>query len=140
MPIPDNTIPRERWSGLSPADQANVRVRTDAGPVHIPAFARAIGADVMAAPISEGAATVADNWHGRMVTFASTCTVTVPAGLRSDFSCGWRQDAAGAISFVAGSGVVLQSLDDLSDSAGQFAVGGLTMYGDDVFGLDGALA
>lgn len=90
--------------------------------------------------------TLSDKMHGRMIRFSTACTVTVPAGLRPDFSCGWSQDGADAVTFVEGSGVTIESLDDLLETGGQFAVGGIAAFSsiaDDtatVFRLYGPLA
>lgn len=90
--------------------------------------------------------TLSDKMHGRMILFSAACTVTVPAGLRPDFSCGWSQDGADAVTFVAGSGVTLQSVDDLLDTGGQYAVGGIAAFSSQaadtatVFRLFGPLA
>lgn len=72
--------------------------------------------------------TLSDKMHGRMIRFSTACTVTVPEGLRPDFSCGWSQDGADAVTFVAGSGVTIESLDDLLDTGGQYAIGGIAAF------------
>jgi hypothetical protein len=72
--------------------------------------------------------TLENRMHGKMILFSAACTVTVPTGLRPDFSCGWSQDGAGAVTFEAGAGVTIQSLSDLLDSGGQYAVGGIAAF------------
>lgn len=79
--------------------------------------------------------TIAARHHGRLLAFAQSCTVTIPAGLPDGFSCGWSQDGVGSLAFVA-DGVSLQSLYDLRESAGQYAIGGIVMMDSDCLPSD----
>lgn len=114
-----------------------MRISTDSGLKTPTEVFRALSTDVEF--ISASAVTVVDDWHGKMISFTGACTVTVPAGLRSDFSCGWRQGGVGTVTFQAGSGATLNSLNSMLSSAGRYAKGGLTMFADDVLDLDGSL-
>jgi len=82
--------------------------------------------DATADPIwvSSAALTLADEHQGRCLVVTVACTVTIPAGLRPGFSCGWAQAGTGAITFAAGAGLTLRSADGLK-SAGQYRLGGL---------------
>ena len=95
---------------------------------------------VDAIDVEGSSATILPAWHGRFVRFADGCVVTIPPGLPERFSCGWSQDGAEPITFVAGSGVTLQSHGDALESAGQYALGGLGMMEQDIVRLYGALA
>lgn len=88
-------------------------------------------------PVVGSAYTISDADHGYMLLFAVACTVTIPKGVRSDFSCGWSQESAGAITFAAASGVTLQSKGAVLASSAQYSVGGLSAFGPDVFRLMG---
>lgn len=66
-----------------------------------------------------------NNWHGKLIQFSQGCAVTIPVGLRRDFSFGWSQEGDDPITFAAGDGATLQALFSLGQSAGQFADGGL---------------
>jgi hypothetical protein len=81
--------------------------------------------------------TLSDADHGYMLLFAAACTVTVPKGVRSDFSCGWSQESTGAITFAAGSGATLNSKGGVLASSAQYSVGGLSAFAPDVFRLMG---
>lgn len=90
--------------------------------------------------------TLSDKMHGRMILFSAACTVTVPVGLRPNFSCGWSQDGADAVTFTAADGVTIHSLNDLTDTGGQYAIGGIAAFSSQsaetatVFRLFGPLA
>lgn len=90
--------------------------------------------------VVETTATIEPSWHGKIKRFAQGCTVTIPAGLPLHFSCGWRQEGEDPVEFVAGEGVTIQSMGDAVESAGQFAIGGLVFFEQDVASLYGALA
>lgn len=95
-----------------------------------------LGASVL--PVAADTHALADNDHGRLLRFSSAVTVTVSAGLREDFSCGWLQAGAGQITF-AGVGAVLREADGYSKSEKQWSLGGLVALGADEFLLFGRL-
>ncbi|CUX15320.1 MULTISPECIES: hypothetical protein [Agrobacterium] len=82
--------------------------------------------DVGTAPefIPASTLTLTDKHQGRLLAFTAACTVTIPAGLRGGFSCGWLQAGTGAITFAA-SGVTVNSFEGKVKSAGQWAAGGI---------------
>lgn len=75
--------------------------------------------------ISTASVIASNAWHGQLVIFTQACAVTIPFGLRRDFSFGWTQEGGGTVSFAQGAGAILQSLNGLVGSAGQFADGGV---------------
>lgn len=114
-------------------------ISTPSGPVSLQSMARDIGVDSFGV-ISAAAVTAHDGWHGRLVRFSGACTVTIPAGLRSDFSCGWSQDGSSKITFAEGAGVTLESENSLLQSGNQYALGSLVMMDPDVVRLSGSLS
>ncbi len=80
--------------------------------------------------------TLVDADHGYMILFTGACTITVPAGLRSDFSVGWTQAGASQITFSA-SGTTIREPDGFTKSALQWAAGGLAAIGTNTYLLVG---
>lgn len=74
------------------------------------------------------------------VDTASTVTLTVPSGLTGTEPVTFQSTGTGTVSFVAGGGVVIQSLDSNLSIAGQFGSVTLIPKGSDVYGLVGALS
>ena len=136
MPIHDS-IQSERWDELDTAERLNVKVKTDAGEASLQEFGRAFGVDAFR--VEGNTATVTVSWHGRLARFASACTVIIPSDLPSTFSCGWSQEGPEPITFEAADGAIIQSLGDVAESAGQYAMGGLAAMGGNAFRLFGAL-
>lgn len=108
---------------------------------------RMFGVDIFNPDSLIGASlTLDDRMHGRVILFDQACTVTVPTGLRPDFSCGWSQESAGAITFAGADGVTIQSFNSSLVSGGQYAMGGIAALSSaasataTVFRLVGALA
>lgn len=64
--------------------------------------------------------TLTDKHQGRCLIFTNSCVVTIPSGLRPNFSCGFLQGGAGVVSFVA-DGVSLNSFENRMKSAGQWS-------------------
>ncbi len=90
--------------------------------------------------ISAATLTLTDNDHnGKMLSFTGVCTVTVPPGLRADFSCGWSQTGASAVTFVAGAGVTINSASGTLISTGQYGIGGLSAFALNVYRVYGAI-
>lgn len=98
---------------------------------------RGLGTDTVYHP--ETSLTLTAKHQGRMIILTSACIVTVPSDLPAGFSCGWAQGGTGAVSFQAGNGVNLRSLDGRLQSAGQYALGGLGRVADGDVWLYGAL-
>jgi hypothetical protein len=73
-------------------------------------------------------------------TSASAVTVTINPGLPVGFSVTVIQDGAGAITFVANSGVTLNNLSSELTSAGQYAQMFLTSVGQDIYVLSGGVS
>ena len=73
-------------------------------------------------------------------TSASAVTVTINPGLPVGFSVTVIQDGAGAITFVASSGVTLNNLSSELTSAGQYAQMFLTSVGQDIYVLSGGVS
>lgn len=138
MPLPNKTI-KDRWPGLDSAAERNTaRLLTEAGAAPIVEVMRAAMVDAIT--IETSAATVDETWHGRLVLFTQGCTITIPT-LPVGFSCGWSQESADPITFEAGDGVTIESLQNCVESAGQFGIGGLAAISDgSVARLYGALA
>lgn len=90
--------------------------------------------------ISASEITAVNDWHSVCIRFTNPagCTVTIPSTLREDFSCGWSQDSEGSVTFVAGSGVTLQSAGGLLVSDQQYTLGGILGWGEGVIRLYGA--
>lgn len=64
--------------------------------------------------------TLTQKHQGRCLIFTNPCVVTIPAGLRADFSCGFVQGGAGVVSFVA-DGVIVNSFEGQKKTAGQWS-------------------
>lgn len=77
--------------------------------------------------------------HGFLLLFTAECEVTIPTGLREDFSCGWVQGSANSVSFTPAVGVTLNEPDDYSTSIVQWAAGGITSLGSESYLLLGRL-
>lgn len=80
--------------------------------------------------------TLTDDDHGYFLSFSQTCALTVPAGLRSDFSCGWFQAGSGQITFTA-TGTTIREPDGFNKSEKQYCCGGLTALASDLYVLYG---
>lgn len=89
--------------------------------------------------ITATAITATKDWQGMWIEFPNGCTVTIPADLPADFSCGWSQEGASPVVFVAGSGATIQSQDAALTSGGQYAMGAIAARGAGVFRLYGSL-
>jgi hypothetical protein len=72
--------------------------------------------------------TLSDADHGFMLDCQGGCAITIPQGLRSDFSAGWSQSSSTAVTFVAGSGVTLQDALGGLASAGLYKMGGIASF------------
>jgi len=97
--------------------------------------ARQMGTLVKA--VAGSAYTLSDSDHGFVLLVAAACTITIPKGLRSDFSCGWSQESSGAVTFAAGAGATLNSKGGTLASSAQYQTGGLAAFAQDVFRLTG---
>lgn len=82
-----------------------------------------VGSNVEFIPAST--LTLTDKHQGRLLAFTEACAVTIPAGLRSGFSCGWLQAGVGEVTFVTGVGATVNSRSVSRKSAGQWSGGGL---------------
>jgi len=72
----------------------------------------------------------ADTGAKLVFTSASAVTVTVPQTLLDGFECSWEQRGAGKVSFN-GTATVAATLNNRQSqvaSAGQYAVGGISVY------------
>ena len=78
--------------------------------------------------ITSSTYTLSDDDHGYMLCFKQATTVTAPTGLRTDFSCGWSQDAAGVVTFAAGAGATINSKGGGLASSAQYSTGGIAMF------------
>lgn len=83
--------------------------------------------------------TLTDKHQGRMLAFSGACTVTVPIGLRSGFSCGWLQAGLGVVTIAPGSGVAMNSIGNNRRSAGQWSMGGISAIDAEIYLLYGGL-
>jgi hypothetical protein len=81
--------------------------------------------------------TLSDDDHGYILLFAQACTVTVPKGLRSDFSAGWSQETSGAVTFAAAAGVTINSKGGGLASGAQYSIGGIAAFAQNVYRLTG---
>lgn len=84
--------------------------------------------------------TLTDKHQGRLLSFTVACTVTIPSGLRSGFSCGWLQAGVGEVTFVAGVGATVNSRSVSRKSDGQWSGGGLAGIETESYLLYGELA
>lgn len=98
---------------------------------------RALGSYI--ATISAATYTITDDDNGQMLSFTGVCTVTVPPGLRVDFSCGWSQTGAGGVTFTPGAGVVINSASGSLVSSIQYGIGGLSAFALNVYRVYGAI-
>ncbi|AHJ10695.1 hypothetical protein P106B_12 [Rhizobium phage vB_RglS_P106B] len=106
----------------------SVEVSTDFAANPVPSeIARQMG--TLRKSISGAAYTLSDDDHGYMLQFAAACTVTIAKNLRDDFSCGWSQESAGAVTFAIAAGVTLNSKGGVFASSAQYSVGGLAAFG-----------
>lgn len=106
-----------------------VKIKAEAGTPHerdataaLQQLAKGVGTSLEWMP--ETVLTLQDRHQGMLLAFTQACTVTIPAGLRPDFSCGWMQAGTGALTFVA-SGITLRSFGSQTTSGGQWAIGGV---------------
>jgi hypothetical protein len=92
--------------------------------------------------ISAAAYTLSAETNNLILSFtsASAVTVTINPGLPVGFSVTVIQDGAGAITFVASSGVTLNNLSSELTSAGQYAQMFLTSVGQDIYVLSGGVS
>lgn len=97
--------------------------------------ARQMGTLVKA--VSGAAYTLSDSDHGYVLLVAAACTITIPKGLRSDFSCGWSQESSGVVTFAAGSGATLNAKGGTLASSAQYQTGGLAAFDQDIYRLTG---
>lgn len=74
--------------------------------------------------------------HGHLIIFTGACTITVPSGLRSDFSCGWLQGGASQLTFAA-SGTTIREPNSFTKSERQWASGGVASLGSETYLLLG---
>lgn len=85
----------------------------------------------------------ADNNKVKLFTNSGAITVTLPADADAAYPIGaateFHQEGAGVITFVAGSGATLVSLNDLASTAGRYAVVGIRKKAANTFKLAGAL-
>lgn len=114
------------------------KVLTEKGLSPLSDLSRSLGTESQT--ISAAAIPASPDWQGRLIKFTQACTVTIPSTLPADFSCGWSQEGAGVITFVAGAGETLESFGGLLASAGQFAIGGIAGMGASKHRLYGQLA
>lgn len=100
-----------------------------------PAYSGSVGAAVQ--NIAATSITITNAHHGRMLNFtaATAVTVTVPADLRADFSCGFSQGGAGLVTFQAGAGATINAAGGGLTSVAQYVVGGLTAFAKSAFRL-----
>jgi hypothetical protein len=92
--------------------------------------------------ISAAAYTLSAETNNLILSFtsASAVTVTINPGLPVGFSVTVIQDGAGAITFVASSGVTLNNLSSELTSAGQYAQMFLSSVGQDIYVLSGGVS
>ena len=85
--------------------------------------------------------TLVNTDHGKLVTMdsGSAIVLTIPSGLRDDFSCAWLQKGAGSLS-MTGSGITLNEVDGYTVVNKQWAVGSITNLGSDTYLLQGRLS
>lgn len=76
--------------------------------------------------------TLTNKHQGRCLIFSNACVVTVPSGLRENFSCGFVQGGAGVVSFVA-DGVTLNSFQGQKRTAGQWSTQALCAIDTEVY-------
>ncbi len=79
---------------------------------------------------------LSDADHGYLLEVAAACTITIPKGLRDDFSCGWSQESSGVVTFAA-AGVTLNSKGGVLASSAQYSAGGVWARAQDTFRLSG---
>jgi hypothetical protein len=103
------------------------KIMTDGGLRSTLEIIRGIGSDRQ--EINASTIEAVADWQGKMICFKTACTVTVPSKLPENFSCGWSQESAGVVTFVAGSGETLQSFGAALKSSGQYAIGGIVGVG-----------
>lgn len=116
-----------------------IKVLTEGrGPISFSQLSEAQGTSLFT--ITASAITATPDWQGKMVRFTGACTVTLPSTLPADFSCGWSQDGANAVTFVAGAGATIQSLGGNLSSAGQYSMGGIAGISAGTFRLYGQLS
>ncbi|MDF3208318.1 MULTISPECIES: hypothetical protein [Mesorhizobium] len=91
--------------------------------------------------VSATAYALTKDHHGKILDFtaASAVTLTVPAGLPSDFICGISQGGAGQVTLTA-SGVTIGEPDDQLSTAAQFVLLTLMAFSADIFRLYGRTA
>jgi len=77
-----------------------------------------VGSDVEWVPAAT--LTLTNKHQGLCLVFTNACVVTVPTGLRPNFSCGFVQGGTGAVSFVA-DGVIVNSFEGQKKTAGQWS-------------------
>ena len=92
--------------------------------------------------ISATAYTLSDDHHGKILDFtaAGSVTVTVPAGLPSDFVCGISQGGAGQVTLSAGDGVTINEVDGNLSTEGQYVTLSLVAFAANTFRLFGRTA
>lgn len=96
-----------------------------------------VGSDVEWVPAN--ALTLTNKHQGLCLIFTNACVVTVPSGLRPNFSCGFVQGGAGTVSFVA-EGVSLNSFQGERRTAGQWSTQALCGIDAEIYLLYGGLA
>ena len=75
----------------------------------------------------------------KLFSVSAAATLTVPAGLVGTEPATFHQTGADDVTFAAGAGVTIQSLDTKLSIAGQFGSVSLIPKGGDVYTLIGAL-
>lgn len=82
--------------------------------------------------------TLTDKHQGLCLVFTNACTVTIPSGLRPNFSCGFVQAGSGVVSFAA-AGVVMNAFEGRTKSAGPWSSGALCAIDAEIYLLYGQL-
>jgi hypothetical protein len=111
---------------------------------HGSVLAREIGlkAGALIMMIAGTTLSLTDDHHGRVLDFrsGSATTVTIPAGLRSDFCCGISQGGAGQVTVAAGAGVTLIEPDSQFKTEKQHVMLSLVAFESNIFKLFGRTA
>lgn len=58
--------------------------------------------------------TIDDSYHNAIVFVTANATITIPSGLRTDFTCKFRTYAVATATYVAGSGATISAESDLT--------------------------
>jgi len=79
--------------------------------------------------ISSSTYTLTSSDNGKVLTFSSTCTVTVPT-LFQGFNCMIVQTGSGQVTLTAGTGVTINNRSSYTKTAGQYAVASIIATSD----------